>query len=255
MAEKDFENRTALVTGGSRGIGRAICVRLAEAGAKVAINYAADADAARETRELVRATGAAGRIYKADVSELDQCKTMYAEIEEELGPIDLLVTNAGIASFEDNADITPELWDKILKVNINGTFHPVWLAKDGMTERGFGRIVCIASINGIASTRIHRGRLIAYGTSKSAVIGFSRNCADALGPEIRVNCVAPGLIETDMTKDMPAEVREKVYAMTPLGRAGQPAEIAELVYFLLSEKSSFTTGQTYVASGGLVNLP
>ena len=255
MAETEFENRTALVTGGSRGIGRAICLRLAEAGAKVAINYAADADAARETRELVRATGAAGRIYKADVSERDQCEAMFAEIKDELGPIDLLVTNAGIASFQDNVDITPELWDKILKVNINGTFHPVWLAKDGMAERGFGRIVCIASVNGLASSRIHRGRLIAYGTSKSAVIGFSRNCADALGPEIRVNCVAPGLIETDMTKDMTDEVREKVYAMTPLGRAGQPAEIAELVHFLLSEKSSFTTGQTYVASGGLVNLP
>jgi 3-oxoacyl-[acyl-carrier protein] reductase len=255
MADKEFEGRVALVTGGSRGIGRAICVRLAEAGAKVAINYAENTDAARETREMVRAAGAEGRIYKADVSELDQTEAMYDEIEKDLGPVDLLVTNAGIASFQDDADMSAEVWNKILKVNINGTFNPVWRAKGGMLERGYGRIVCIASINGLASTRIRRGRLIAYGTSKSAVIGFARNCADAFGPKIRVNCVAPGLIETDMTKDMTDEVRDKIYAMTPLGRAGQPTEIAELAHFLLSEKSSFTTGQTYVASGGMVNLP
>lgn len=255
MAEKEFENRTALVTGGSRGIGRAICVRLAEAGARVAINYAENADAARETRDRVRAAGVEARIYKADVSEQDQCEAMFGEVEDQLGPVDLLVTNAGIASFQDDANMAAEVWDRILKVNINGTFHPVWRAKDGMAERGFGRIVCVASINGIASSRIRRDRLIAYGTSKSAVIGFARNCANALGPEIRVNCVAPGLIETDMTKDMNDEMREKMFAMTPLGRAGQPHEIAELVHFLLSEKSSFTTGQTYVASGGIVNLP
>jgi len=255
MADKEFENRTALVTGGSRGIGRAICVRLGEAGAKVAINYASNADAARETRELVNAAGGEGRIYKADVSELDQAKAMYGEIEADLGPVDLLVTNAGIASFADDINMSAEVWDEILKVNINGTFHPVWLAKDGMAKRGYGRIVCISSINGLSPSTIRPDRLIAYGTSKAAVIGFVRNCGVALGPEIRVNCVAPGYIETDMTKDMTDEMRNRIIAQTPARRAGKPEDISELVHFLLGDKASFVTGQTYVASGGLVTLP
>lgn len=255
MADKEFENRTALVTGGSRGIGRAICERLGQAGARVAINYASSADAARETRELVKAAGGDGRIYKADVSDLDQAKTMFSEIEADLGPVDLLVTNAGIASFSDDINMPADVWNEILKVNINGTFHPVWLAKDGMAERGYGRIVCISSINGLSPSRIRPDRLIAYGTSKSAVIGFVRNCGFALGPDIRVNCVAPGLIDTDMTKDMSDEMRARIVEQTPLKRTGKPEDIAELVHFLLSDKSSFVTGQTYVASGGLVTLP
>lgn len=255
MTEKEFENRTALVTGGSRGIGRAICVRLAEAGAKVAINYVSDVDAAKETRDLVNEAGSVGRIYKADVSELDQAEAMFKEIESDLGPVDLLVANAGIASFSDDIDMPAEVWERILKVNINGTFHPVWLAKDGMTKRGYGRIVCISSVAGLKPSTNRPGRLIAYGASKSAVIGFARGCAVALGPEIRVNCVAPGLIETDMTKDMSDEMRDLIISQTPVRRTGQPEDIAELTHFLLSDKSSFITGQTYVASGGLVTLP
>ncbi len=255
MADNEFEGRTALVTGGSRGIGRAICVRLAQSGAKVAINYVSDADAARETRKLVNEAGGEGRIYKADVSELDQATAMHKEIEAEFGPIDLLVTNAGIAKFADDTEMGADVWNEILKVNINGTFHPVWLAKDGMTERGFGRIVCISSIAGLRPNTTRPNRLIAYGTSKAAVIGFVRNCGNAFGPEIRVNGVAPGLIDTDMTKDMSEENRQIVISRTPMRRTGKPEDIAELTHFLLSERASFITGQTYVASGGLVTLP
>ena len=255
MDEREFANRTALVTGGSRGIGRAICTRLAEGGARVAINFLSSAEAARETRSLVEAAGGTGNTYRADVSDWQQTETMIRSIESDLGPVDLLVTNAGIASFADATDMPPELWDEILRVNINGTFNPVWQLKDGMTDRGFGRIVCVSSINGLAPTRINRHRLIAYGTSKAAVIGFARSCGTALGPAIRVNCVAPGLVDTDMTRDMSDEVRARIESETPLARTGQPEEIAELVAFLLSERSSFTTGQTYVASGGLVTLP
>ena len=148
-----------------------------------------------------------------------------------------------------------DLWRQILSVNLDGTFHCVWRAKEGMIAHGDGRIVCVSSINGIAPSRIRPDRLIAYGTSKSAVIGFSRNCALAFGPAIRVNCVAPGLIHTDMTKDMSDEMRERIVDGTPVRRIGKPEDVANLTYFLLSDAASFITGQTYVTSGGLVTLP
>lgn len=255
MKQDEFGGRVALVTGGSRGIGRAVCLRLAKAGAWVAINHSNSADAAEETLEKIRAEGGDGGIYQADVSSSDVISTMFDAIEADRGPVDLLVTNAGIASFKDDTNMPVDLWRRILSVNLDGTFHCVWRAKENMLSRGDGRIVCIASINGIAPSRIRPDRLIAYGTSKSAVIGFSRNCALAFGPTIRVNCVAPGLIETDMTKDMSEEMREKIVAATPAARVGKPEDVAELTYFLLSNAASFITGQTYLSSGGLVTLP
>lgn len=255
MSERIFDGRTALVTGGSREIGRAICLRLAAAGARVAVNHSASPDAAAETLAGIEAAGGTGKVYQADVASDAAVDQMFTAIEADFGPVDLLVTNAGIASFKDDIDMPVDLWNRIMAVNLNGTFHCVWRAKDGMRARGDGRIVCIASINGIAPSRIRPDRLIAYGTSKSAVIGFARNCATALGPEIRVNCVAPGLIETDMTKDMSAAMREQIISQTPARRAGKPDDVANLTFFLLSDEAGFITGQTYVTSGGVVTLP
>ena len=255
MTDNDLSGRVALVTGGSRGIGRAVCRRLAEAGAWVAINYASNNEAAQETLAEFRADGGKGGAYKADVSSFEATDAMFGRIEADSGPVDLLVTNAGIASFQDDVDMPVELWRRILSVNLDGTFHCVWRAKAGMLARGDGRIVCISSINGLAPTTMRSDRLIAYGTSKSAIIGFARNCAVAFGPAIRVNCVAPGLIDTDMTSGMSEEMRERIIASTPAGRTGTPEDIAELTHFLLSDAAGFITGQTYVASGGLVTLP
>ncbi|MEM7025879.1 MAG: SDR family oxidoreductase [Pseudomonadota bacterium] len=255
MAERDLDGRVALVTGGSRGIGRAICRRLARAGAWVAINHSASDDAAAETLEQVRREGGEGGIYQADVASFEAVDAMFQAVESDKGPVDLLVANAGIASFQDNAEMPVDLWRRILGVNLDGIFHCIWRAKDRMLAHGDGRIVCISSINGLARSQIRTDRLIAYGTSKSAVIGLSRNCATAFGPAIRVNCVAPGLIETDMTKDMSDEMRERIVASTPAGRTGTPDDVAELTYFLLSDAAGFITGQTYVTSGGLVTLP
>jgi 3-oxoacyl-[acyl-carrier protein] reductase len=255
MAEGDLLGRVALVTGGSRGIGRAIARRLARAGAWVAINHSSSDDDAAATLEQVRSKGGEGGVYRADVSSFEATDAMFRAIETDRGAVDLLVTNAGIASFQDNVDMPVDLWRRILAVNLNGTFHCVWRAKEGMLARGDGRIVCISSINGLASSQIRPDRLIAYGTSKSAVIGFSRNCAAGFGPAIRVNCVAPGLIDTDMTKGMSDEMRQRIIASTPARRIGTPDDVAELTYFLLSDAAGFITGQTYVTSGGLVTLP
>ena len=255
MSEKDLSGRVALVTGGSRGIGRAICRRLAQAGAWVAINHSSSDEAASETLAEIGADGGEGGVYRADVSSFEATDAMFRQIEADKGAVDLLVTNAGIASFQDDVDMPVDLWRRILSVNLDGTFHCVWRAKAGMQALGDGRIVCISSINGLAPSTMRSDRLIAYGTSKSAIIGFSRNCAVAFGPAIRVNCVAPGLIDTDMTSGMSDEMRAHIIASTPAGRAGTPDDIAALTYFLLSDAAGFITGQTYVASGGLVTLP
>ena len=255
MTDRDLSGRVALVTGGSRGIGRAICRRLAQAGAWVAINHSSSDEAAAETLAEIGADGGEGGVYRADVSSFEATDAMFRSIETDQGAVDLLVTNAGIASFRDDVDMPVDLWRRILSVNLDGTFHCVWRAKAGMLAQGDGRIVCISSINGLAPSTMRSDRLIAYGTSKSAIIGFSRNCATAFGPAIRVNCVAPGLIDTDMTSGMSDEMRERIIASTPAGRAGTPDDIAALTYFLLSDAAGFITGQTYVASGGLVTLP
>ena len=179
MADEEFHHRTVLVTGGSRGIGRAICTRLAATGARIAINYAANQAAAAETLAEVTAAGGTGALFQADVSDLDQMKQMYGDIEARLGPVDLLVANAGVARAGDNIDMDFDIWNEMMRVNLDGTFYTIWLAKDGMLARGFGRIVCISSAVGLARNPLAPDRLIAYGTSKAAIVGLSRSCASA----------------------------------------------------------------------------
>lgn len=249
---KEFAGRTALVTGGSRGIGRAVCVRLAEEGARVAVNYARDEAAARETERLVRAKGGDGAVLQADVSDPDAVAAMVGAAERALGPIDLLVNCAGIPEVGAHTELDYATWRRVMAVNLDGTFLPIWAVKDGMIARGYGRIVCFASIAGLRA----RPRMIAYSTSKAAVVGFARSCAEALAPHVRVNTIAPGLIDTDMPAgSLDDAARAKMVDATPLKRIGRPEEMAELALFLLSERSSFTTGQVYVADGGRVTLP
>jgi 3-oxoacyl-[acyl-carrier protein] reductase len=248
---KELADRTALVTGGGRGIGRAACVRLAKSGARIAINYAADDAAAEETRRLVEAEGVPCTLVKADVSEPEQVRRM-VEAASALGPIDLLVHSAGVAEAGTHQEIDFATWRRVMAVNLDGTFLTVMAVKDGMLARGYGRIVCIASIAGLRP----RPTMLAYGTSKAGVIAFARSCSEAFAPHIRINCIAPGLIDTDMPNSSLSDaVRERMIDATPLGRIGQPEEMAELALFLLSERSSFITGQTISADGGRVTLP
>jgi 3-oxoacyl-[acyl-carrier protein] reductase len=252
MASQELAGRTALVTGGSRGIGRAVCVRLAREGARVAINYASSEPAAREAEGLVREEGVECVLLKADVSDPAAVAAMVADAERTLGPIDLLVTSAGVAPTEARGEVAFETWRRIMAVNLDGTFLPIMAVKDGMIARGFGRIVCFASIAGLRP----RPAMLAYSTSKAAVIGFARSCSEAFAPHVRVNCIAPGLIDTDMpAASLDQATRQRMIDATPLKRIGRPEEMAELALFLLSERSSFTTGQVYVADGGRVTLP
>ena len=185
MAEREFAGRVALVTGGSRGIGRAICARLAERGADVAVNYVANEAAANETVGLVETAGGRALAVKADVSDQGAVAAMVAEVEAGLGPVDLLVANAGLGDTGDHAHIDYAQWRRLMDVNLDGVFLSVMAVKDGMLARGFGRIVCIASIAGLAP----RPQLIAYATSKAGVIALVRNFAQGLAPAVRINAV------------------------------------------------------------------
>lgn len=251
MSDNELKGKTALVTGGSRGIGRATCLALAREGVRVAVNYVSNAEAARETVADIERLGAEAMMVEADVSDPESVAAMVAAVESGFGAVDLLVTSAGIAAMEHHSEMTFENWRRMLSVNLDGTYLPVMAVKDGMLDRGYGRIVCIASIAGLRA----RGRMITYSTSKAGVIAFSRSCAEAFAPTIRVNCVAPGLIETDMGASAGAETMQRMSDDAFLKRIGQPEEIAETALFLLSERSSFTTGQTLVADGGRVTLP
>ncbi len=252
MEAQEFLGRTALVTGGARGIGRATCIALARAGARVAVNFARNEAAARETLGLIEAGGGEGIVVEADVSEPDAVARLVETTERTLGPVDLLVTSAGVAETGTHAELDFGTWRRTLAVNLDGTFLAVMAVKDGMLARGWGRIVCIASIAGLRP----RPTMIAYGTSKAAVIAFARNCSEAFAPAIRINTIAPGLIDTDMpAASLNEAARQRMIDATPLKRIGRPEEIAEAALFLLSERSSFTSGQVFVADGGRVTLP
>lgn len=245
MADKLFAGRTALVTGGARGIGRAVCRMLAAEGARVAVNYQRNSKAAEEA---VRGLDGAEKAIavQADVSKPDEVQRMVDTIRREFGPVDLLVNNAGIAESKPHSQLTFERWREMFAVNVDGPFLVTWAVKDEMLDRKFGRIVNISSL----AAKVLKPEMIDYATTKAAIESFTRHCAAALAPHVRVNCVAPGLTETDMARDANAGMNAKIISMTMLGRIAQPSEIASVVRFLLSEESSFVTAQTIVACGG-----
>jgi 3-oxoacyl-[acyl-carrier protein] reductase len=250
--DRIFANRTALVTGGSRGIGRACCLRLAAAGARVAINYRSDEQAAQETARLIAAANGESFVVKADVSDPDAVSRMVTDVTAALGPVDLLVNNAGVFDYVPHTETTLEIWRRTLDVNLTGTYLVTWAVKDGMVARRYGRIVNVSSISALQP----RPMSIAYAASKAGVVGFTKCIASALaGDNIRVNAVAPGLIETEILEGVEQQALDKIIEATPMKRIGTPDEVAALVMFLLSDESSFTTGQTIVTSGGRVMLP
>ena len=245
--EREFEGRVALVTGGSRGMGRAIALHLAQGGANVAIGYAVRREAAHEVVSQIEALGRKAICRPCDLRKQDQIDAFVANTRDELGPIELLVNSGAISNFADHHEMTFDLWYDTMDVNLHGVFRILFAVKDEMIERRFGRIVLISSI----AAYNYRPQQLHYATSKSGVITMTAWCAEAFGPHnVRVNCIAPGLVDTEMMHVVPEDLLAKAVESTPLRRVGRPDEIAELAVFLLSERSSFMTGQTVIASGG-----
>jgi acetoacetyl-CoA reductase len=236
-------SRVAVVTGGTRGIGAAISVALKNAGYKVAANYAGNDEKANAFRDE---TGIP--VYKWDVSNYQSCVDGLARIEADLGPVDILVNNAGITRDAMFHRMTPENWNDVINTNLSGLFnmtHPVW---PGMRERGFGRVVNISSINGQKGQAGQAN----YSASKAGDLGFTKALAqEGASKGITVNAICPGYIGTEMVRAVPEKVlNERILPQIPVGRLGEPEEIARCVVFLASDDAGFITGSTLTANGG-----
>lgn len=252
MTDSPFAGRTVIVTGGSRGIGRATALRLAAEGARVAVVYRSrklDADA---TLEQIKQAGGQAVAISADIARPEEATRIAEQTRRAFGPIDMLAHCAAISIVEPADDVTWETWKSVMDINLDGTYNIIYAVKDEMIDRRFGRIVVVSSIAALRE----RANQVHYSASKAAVIAVTRCLAQAWGKHnIRVNCMAPGLTKTEMSKLLSPQVTESIIEATPLGRVGEPEEIAAVIRFLLSEESSFMTGQTVVASGGRTMLP
>jgi acetoacetyl-CoA reductase len=234
--------RVAVVTGGTRGIGEAISIALRDAGLTVAANYAGNEEKAREFSDR---TGI--QAYKWDVSDLDACMAGVQQIETELGPVDVLVNNAGITRDGTMKRMTRQMWDEVIDVNLGGCFNMAKAVWEGMNARKFGRVVNIGSINGQAG---QYGQ-VNYAAAKSGIHGFTKALAqEGARAGITVNAIAPGYIDTEMVAAVPPDVLEKIVARIPVGRLGRAEEIARGVAFLCSEDGGFITGSTLSINGG-----
>ncbi|MDB5692844.1 MAG: phbB [Alphaproteobacteria bacterium] len=234
--------RVAVVTGGTRGIGEAISVALRDAGLNVAANYAGNEEKARAFTER---TGI--RSYQWDVSDFDACVAGCARVAQELGPIDVLVNNAGITRDATMKRMTRQMWDEVLDVNLGGCFNMAQAVFQGMQDRKFGRIVNIGSINGQAG---QYGQ-VNYAAAKSGIHGFTKALAqEGARGGVTVNAIAPGYIDTEMVAAVPEEVLAKIVARIPVGRLGRADEIARGVLFLCSDDGGFITGSTLSINGG-----
>jgi 3-oxoacyl-[acyl-carrier protein] reductase len=243
----EFQDRVALVTGGSRGIGRAIALRLASEGAHVAISYGSRTADAQKTVAEIQALGRKAVAAPCNAALPADVERLVALTRAELGPIDYLAHCGAISNLADHAELSYEQWRETIDVNLNGTYLAVFAVKDEMIARRHGRIVTISSIAALLPRKMQ----IHYASSKAGVMALTRCCAEAFAPHnVRINCIAPGLIETEMAHVLPPERMREVISATPMGRIGQPEEIASVARFLLSDESSFMTGQTIVASGG-----
>jgi acetoacetyl-CoA reductase len=238
----DLTERVAVVTGGTRGIGRAIAEALADAGYKVAATYAGN-DAAAEQCE--NETGI--KCYKWDIADFEACKAGVAQIEKDLGPVDVLVNNAGITRDGTLHKMDAAQWATVIETNLGSCFNMCRCVIEGMRARKFGRIVNIGSINGQAG---QYGQ-VNYAAAKSGIHGFTKALAqEGAGAGITVNAVAPGYVDTDMVRAVPVNVLEKIVARIPVGRLGKAHDIARGVLFLVAEDADFITGSTMSINGG-----
>ena len=244
-----LDGKTALVTGASRGIGRAVALALAAAGARVAINYAGNVKAAEEVKAAVEAAGGTAILCQADVADSAAVEAMVAAVAKEFGTIDILVNNAGITRDTLLIRMKDEDFAKVLDTNLKGVFYCTKAVSKLMMKKRAGRIVNMASVIGLVGNAGQAN----YAAAKAGVIGFSKSAAKELASRgITVNVVAPGFIGTDMTADLPETVKEKALADIPLGKMGEPEDVANAVLFLASDQASYITGQVVNVDGGMV---
>ncbi|HJX22953.1 MAG TPA: beta-ketoacyl-ACP reductase [Candidatus Bathyarchaeia archaeon] len=275
-----LDGKAALITGGSRGIGKAIAVRLASEGANVAVNYQSSKDQAadvidfinktdrmdnldelikmidtmdtveqaKEVRDMIESMGRHAIICQANVGKMDEVNKMRDKAVAEFGKIDILVNNAGIVKDKSFVKMTSEMWDDVISVNLTGTFNCTKAVIDGMLERHYGRIVNISSVIGRMGNRGQAN----YAASKAGIIGLTQTLAKEFADKgVTVNAVAPGFIGTDMLKSVPANIMERILAQIPMGRLGKPEEIASAVTYLVSPEAGYITGQVIDINGGL----
>ena len=241
-------NKTAIVTGGSKGIGKAICVRLAKDGFNIAFSYNSNPELAEGTVKLCESAGVKVKSYKVDVADSTACKEWTEEVQAEFGSVDVLVNNAGITKDGLLMKMKDEDLDAVLDVNLKGSFYMMREASKIMLKQKSGKIVNISSVVGVMG---NAGQ-VNYSATKAGVIGMTKSLARELaGRRINVNAVAPGMIETDMTKAMSDKAREAVIAGIPFKEMGKPEEIASVVSFLAGEDSNYITGQVICADGGM----
>ena len=244
-----LDGKVALVTGASRGIGRAIALEMAKAGAAVAINYAGNVQAAEEVRRMILAEGGKAMIIQADVADAEAVESMVKAVTEAYGKIDILVNNAGITRDALLMRMKESDWDAVLNTNLKSVYHTTKAVIKGMLKQRSGRIINMTSVVGLTGNASQAN----YAAAKAGVIGFSKSMAKELASRgITVNLIAPGFIATDMTDVLPDKVKEEMIRSIPLSRPGKPEDVAKAALFLASDAASYITGQTLNVDGGMV---
>ena len=243
-----LKEKTVLVTGASRGIGRAAALALAEAGADVAVNYQSSFEGARNVCAEVRRLGVRSRMYQANVSSDEQAQQLVEKIVDDFGRIDVLVNNAGITRDKSFLKMTRSMWDEVLRVNLDGPMNVTRAVLPGMIAAGWGRIINITSVVGQTGNFGQAN----YSAAKGALIALTKTLAREVARKgVTVNAVAPGFIETDMTRDLSPAGLEAVKAITPMNRLGTPEEVAAAIVFLAMPAASYITGQVLAVNGGM----